>query len=102
VTRACTQTVGDRRRVGARVGRLGWTDVIGDSEHHALRLSFLALYPIGVIVLIPRGLAARVPLRSRRTARRRINLYLPFFLLPVGFLIPPATVLRRAGGAHAG
>jgi protein-S-isoprenylcysteine O-methyltransferase Ste14 len=68
----------------------------------ALRLFFLAFYAIGVLVLILRVLPLAV--RSAPAERRAegLNLCLPFFLLPVGFLIPPAAMLTRIGEVHAG
>ena len=68
----------------------------------ALRLFFLAFYAIGVVVLILRVLPLAV--RSAPAERRAegMNLYLPFFLLPVGFLIPPAAMLTRVGEFNAG
>ena len=68
----------------------------------ALRLFFLGFYAIGVMVLVVRVLP--LAFRSAPAERRAegINLYLPFFLLPVGFLIPPAAMLTRAGEINAG
>ena len=68
----------------------------------ALRLFFLAFYAIGVLVLILRVLPLAV--RSAPAERRAegLNLCLPFFLLPVGFLIPPAAMLTRIGEVNAG
>jgi hypothetical protein len=55
-----------------------------------LRLFFLAFYAIGVVVLMLRVLP--LVYRSAHAERRAagINLALPFFLLPIGFLIPPS------------
>jgi protein-S-isoprenylcysteine O-methyltransferase Ste14 len=63
----------------------------------ALRLFFLGFYGIGVIVLVLRVLP--LALRSAPAERRAegINLYLPFVLLPIAFLIPPAAMLTRVG-----
>ena len=68
----------------------------------ALRLFFLAFYAIGVVVLILRVLP--LAYRSAPAERRAegINLALPFFLLPVGFLIPPFAMLTRVGELNAG
>ena len=67
----------------------------------ALRLFFLAFYAIGVLVLILRVLP--LAFRSAPAERRAEGtiLYLPFFLLPVGFLIPPAAMLTRVGEFNA-
>jgi hypothetical protein len=63
----------------------------------ALRLFFLAFYAIGVVVFMLRVLP--LAFRSAPAERRAegLNLCLPFFLLPVGFLIPPAAMLTRVG-----
>jgi protein-S-isoprenylcysteine O-methyltransferase Ste14 len=68
----------------------------------ALRLFFLAFYAIGVLVLMVRVLP--LALRSAPAERRAegANLYLPFLLLPVGFLIPPIAMLTRTGEIEAG
>jgi len=68
----------------------------------ALRLFFLGFYAIGVMVLVVRVLP--LAFRSAPAERRAegINFYLPFFLLPVGFLVPPAAILTRAGEINAG
>ncbi len=68
----------------------------------AFRLFFLGFYGIGVMVLVVRVLP--LAFRSAPAERRAegIDLYLPFFLLPVGFLIPPAAMLTRAGEINAG
>ena len=61
----------------------------------ALRLFFLAFYAIGVMVLVLRVLP--LALRSAPAERRPegINRYLPFLLLPFGFLVPPAAMLSH-------
>jgi len=67
----------------------------------ALRLFFLGFYGIGVIVLVLRVLP--LAFRSAPAERRAegVNLYLPFVLLPIGFLIPPIAMLTRAGEINA-
>jgi protein-S-isoprenylcysteine O-methyltransferase Ste14 len=63
----------------------------------ALRLFFLAFYAIGVVMLMLRVLP--LAFRSAPAERRAegIDLYLPFALLPVGFLVPPAAILTCVG-----
>jgi protein-S-isoprenylcysteine O-methyltransferase Ste14 len=67
-----------------------------------LRLFFLGFYAIGIMVLLLRVL----PLTIRSTpAERRpegIARHLPWVLLPLGFLLPPAVMLMRAGEIDAG
>ena len=67
----------------------------------ALRLFFLGFYAIGLIVLVVRVL----PLAFRAApAERRaegVDLYMPFLLLPIAFLIPPAAMLTRVGEIDA-
>jgi len=68
----------------------------------ALHLFFLTFYAIGVVVLILRVL----PLAFRSAPAERhaegVDLYLPFILLPIGFLTPPAAMLTRFGELDAG
>ena len=61
----------------------------------ALRLFFLGFYAIGIVVLMLRVLP--LALRTAPAERRAegFNRYLPCFLLPVGFLVPPAAMLTR-------
>lgn len=68
----------------------------------ALRLFFLAFYAIGIAVLVVRVLP--LALRSAPAERRAdgMSRYLPFVLLPVGFLVPPVVMLTRAGELDAG
>lgn len=67
----------------------------------ALRVFFLAFYAIGIVVLVVRVLP--LALRSAPAERRAegMHLYLPFFLLPLGFLIPPAAMLTGTGELEA-
>jgi len=62
--------------------------MVGGPIAEALRLFFLAFYAIGVTVLVLRVLP--LAFRSAPVERRAegIYRYLPFFLLPVGFLNP--------------
>ncbi len=67
-----------------------------------LRTLFLAGYAASVLVLVVRVLpaAARVgPVTHRATGPAR---WLPFALLPVGFLVPPVLLLTRTGEVQAG
>jgi protein-S-isoprenylcysteine O-methyltransferase Ste14 len=67
-----------------------------------LRLFFLVFYAVSVLVLVVRVLP--LALRSAPAERRAegTDLYLPFLLLPIGFLIPPIAMLTRAGEVDAG
>ena len=67
----------------------------------ALRLFFVAFYAIGVVVLVLRVLP--LAFRSAPAERRAegTSRYLPFVLLPVGFLVPPVVMLTRAGELDA-
>src|SRR5262245_5566257 len=68
----------------------------------AFRLFFLGFYAISLIVLALR--VAPLSLRAAPADRRAqgLTLFLPFVLLPVGFLIPPMAMLTRAGEIDAG
>jgi len=66
----------------------------------ALRVYFLSFYAVSVIVLLVRVL----PAAARATPQRRVGglrRYLPWVLLPVDFLVPPALMLLRAGEIRA-
>jgi protein-S-isoprenylcysteine O-methyltransferase len=68
----------------------------------ALRLVFVAGYAVSLLVLVVRVLpaAARVEgVTHRATGSVR---WLPFVLLPIGFLVPPALLLGRVGEIRAG
>ena len=67
----------------------------------ALRLFFLVFYAIGVMVLVVRVLPLAFRSAPAEWRAEGVNLYLPFFLLPVGFLIPPIAMLTRAGEIDA-
>jgi protein-S-isoprenylcysteine O-methyltransferase Ste14 len=67
----------------------------------ALRLFFLVFYAIGVMVLVVRVLPLAFRSAPAEWRAEGANLYLPFFLLPVGFLIPPIAMLTRAGEIDA-
>jgi protein-S-isoprenylcysteine O-methyltransferase Ste14 len=66
-----------------------------------LRLSFLAFYAIGIMVLLLRVLPLTV--RSAPAERRPEGIvrHLPWLLLPLGFLFPPAVMLTRVGEVDA-
>lgn len=62
-----------------------------------LRLFFLAFYAISIVILLvrvlPLAFRAAPPERAAQGAMR----YLPIFLLPMGFLVPPIAMLTRTG-----
>ena len=62
-----------------------------------LRLFFLAFYAISIVILLvrvlPLAFRAAPPDRAAQGAMR----YLPIFLLPMGFLVPPIAMLTRTG-----
>jgi protein-S-isoprenylcysteine O-methyltransferase Ste14 len=67
----------------------------------ALRLVFVAGYAVSILVLVVRVLptAARVDgVSLRATGPVR---WLPFVLLPIGFVVPPALLLGRVGEIRA-
>ena len=68
----------------------------------ALRLFFVAFYAIGVVVLMLRVLPLAFRSAPAEQRAEGMNLYLPFILLPVGFLVPPAAMLTGAGELDVG
>ena len=65
------------------------------------RLFFLAVYAIGIIVLVVRVLPLAFRAGPAERSAEGIERYLPFVLLPIGFLVPPAAMLVRVGELDA-
>ena len=62
-----------------------------------LRLAFLLYYAGGILVLLVRVLPAGARAARAGTRPDGIARYLHLVLLPIGFLVPPAVMLLRAG-----